>query len=193
MEVYTGQVSCERERGRGQGTYGKEEIADVVGDVDGQTHVGEVEAVAQADEGQADDVVADQLLEVLARLFHAQQQHDGLLGPVGGLEQVVELEDGVVGGVREVLVHGTRVEVPHGGAAHDEHARGPQDAKVEGRIHLFHVPGLLGAGLEPVPAGHGLQDLLHDELAGEGEHNGVEGDEGDVPETLAILRELVRG
>jgi hypothetical protein len=42
-----------------------------MGDVHGQTHVGKVEAVAQADEGQADDVMADQLLEVLARLLHA--------------------------------------------------------------------------------------------------------------------------
>jgi hypothetical protein len=40
-------------------TYGQEEIADIMGDVHGQTHVGKVEAVAQADEGQADDVVAD--------------------------------------------------------------------------------------------------------------------------------------
>jgi len=126
-----------------------------VGDVDGQAHIGEMEAVAQANEGQTDDVVANQLLDVLSRLLHAQKQHDGLLGPVGRLEEVVELEDGVVGLVREVLVHGARVEVPHGGAAHDVHARGAQEAKVERRVHLLHEAGLLAARSQPSPAGQG--------------------------------------
>ena len=160
-------------------------------DVDGQTNVGKVEAVAQGDQGQADNVVADELLEVFAGLLHAQEQDDGLLGPVGGLEQVVELEVGLVGLVGEGLVHAVRVEVPDGGAAHDVHAGGTQDAKVDGRVHLLHVAGLLAARLEAVPLGHRTQDLLHDELAREGQDDGVEGDEGDVPETLAILGDFV--
>lgn len=160
--------------------------------VDGQTHVGEVEAVAQTDEGEADNVMADELAEVLAGLLHAQHQDDSLLGPVGRLEQIVELEEGVVRLVREVLVHGPRVEVPQWGAAHDVQARGAQNAKVDGGVDLLHVAGLLAARAQSMPARHGTQDFLHDELAGEGEDDSVEGDEGDVPGTLSILWSFVR-
>ena len=37
-------------RGRGTGTYCKEEITDVVRDIDGNAHVCEVESIAQTDE-----------------------------------------------------------------------------------------------------------------------------------------------
>ena len=139
-----------------------------MGDVHGKTNVGEVEAVAQADQGQADNVMADQLPEVLAGLFHSQEKHNGLLRPVGGLEEVVELETSHMGLVREVLVHADGVEVPDGRVAHDVHANGSHNSKVEGRVHLLHVASLLSARLEAGPARHGAQNLLHDELAGEG-------------------------
>ena len=87
-----------------------------MGDVDGQADVGEVEAVAEGDQRQRDDVVADEFAKVLARLLHAQQQHDGLLGPVGGLEKVVELEGAVELLVWVLLVHAARVEEPDVGA-----------------------------------------------------------------------------
>lgn len=93
--------------------------------------------------------------------------------------------------VREVLIHSTRVEVPHRGPAHDVHARGAEEAKVEGGIHLLHIAGLLSAGLEPGTAGHRAQNLLHDELAGEGQDDRVEGDKGDIPATLSILGEFI--
>lgn len=115
--------------------------------VHGQTHIGEMEAVAQTDQSQTDNVVTNQLLKVLAGLLHAQEQNNGLLGPVRGLEQVVELEEGVVGLVRVVFVQAGRVEVPDGGAAHDVHARGAKDSKVERRVHLLHVARLLAARL----------------------------------------------
>ena len=62
-------------------------------DVHREPHVREVEAIAQIDQRERDDVVPDQLLEVLARLLQHQQQHDHLLGPVRRLQQVVRLED----------------------------------------------------------------------------------------------------
>ena len=105
--------------------YGEEKVANVVGYVHGQTNVGEVEAVAQRYERQADNVMAHKLLEVLAWLFHAQQQDDSLLRPVSGLEEVVELEDALERLVREALVEAARVKVPHGRPAHDEHACRP--------------------------------------------------------------------
>lgn len=165
---------------------GEEEVADVVGDVDSNAHVGEVEAVAEANESQTDNVVADELLEVLATLLHAEDENDGLLRPVGGLEEIVELDDALVGAVRVALVEAASVEVPDRGAAHDVHAKGAEDAKVDGRVHLLHEAGVLAAA-EPQAAGEGPQHLLHDELAGEGKNDSIEGDEGDVPRSLAVV------
>ncbi|KAL8371345.1 hypothetical protein RB595_001256 [Gaeumannomyces hyphopodioides] len=146
-----------------------------------------MEPVAQAYQGERDDVMGDQLLEVLARLLHAEYKDQSLLGPVGSLEQVVEFEIGVVGAVGEVLVHAAGVEVPDRGAAHDVHAGGPEDAKVDGRVGLLHEAGLFAPRAHAGVAGKGPQQLLHDELAGEGQDDGVEGDEGDVPAALAVL------
>jgi hypothetical protein len=174
-------------------THREEEVAYVMRDEDAQTHVREVEAVAQEDQGQRDDVVADQLLEVLARLLHAQQQHDGLLGPVGGLEEVVELEGGVVRAVREALVHGARVEVPQRRAAHHPQPPRARDAEVDGRVHLLHEPRLLGPALEPAAPRQRPEEALHDELAREREHDDVEGHEGNVPPALAVLDRRIGG
>lgn len=165
---------------------GEEEVTDVVGGVDGDANVGKVEAVAEADEGERHDMVTDEFLEVLTGLLHAENEDNGLLSPVGGLEEVVELEGGIVGLVGEVLVHAAGVEVPDGGAAHDPHADRTEDGEVDGRVGLLHEAGLLVL-TEASAAGQGAEDLLHDELAGEGEDDGVEGDEGDIPGALAIL------
>lgn len=162
-----------------------------MGDVDRKTNVGEMEAVAQANQGQADNMMADQLPEILPGLFHSQEKHDGLLRPVGSLEKVVKLEHSHMGLVREVLVHADGVEVPDGRAAHNVHTNGSHNSKVESRVHLLHVPSLLSARLEAGPARHGAQNLLHDELAGEGQDDGVEGYKGNVPEAFAVLRDLI--
>ena len=50
-------------------TYGEEEVADVVCDVNCDAHVCEVKAITQPDQCECDHVVPDQLLEVLPRLF----------------------------------------------------------------------------------------------------------------------------
>lgn len=68
------------------GTHRKEEVTDIMSDVHRQSHVGEVEAVAETDESQGDQVMADKLFVVLAGLFHAQHEHNKLLRPVCGLE-----------------------------------------------------------------------------------------------------------
>lgn len=164
-----------------------------MGDVHRQSNVGKVVAVGQRNQRQADNVVAHELLVVLARLLHAQEQDDGLLRPVGRLEQVVKLEDGLMGLVWEPLVHAGGVEVPHRRPAHDIHAPRPGDAEVDGGVHLFHEAGQLAARLEAGVARQGPQELLHDELAREGQEDDVEGDEGDVPGTLAVLHRRIRG
>ena len=46
-------ISLEKE------TYCEEEIADIVCDVDRQAHVGEMEAIAQPDQGERHDMMSD--------------------------------------------------------------------------------------------------------------------------------------
>lgn len=168
-------------------TYSKEEVANVVRDVDSQAHVGEVEAVAEADERQTDKVVAHKLLEVLPGRFHAEDEYDGLLRPVGGLKKVVEFEAVFVGLVWEPLVHSRGIKIPHWCLAHNVHAPWAAESEIDGGVHLFHEAGLFALGLDTSVTGQGLQQLLHDELAGEGQDDDVEGHEGDIPGPLAIL------
>lgn len=132
-------------------------------------------------------MVTDELLVILPRLFHAEQEHNGLLGPVGGLEQVVELEDALGGLVRKVRVHAGSVEVPDRSPAHHVHAGRAQDAEVDGRVHLLHEAGLLTSRPQAGVYGKRPEELLHDELAGKGEDDNVEGHESEIPRPLAIL------
>jgi hypothetical protein len=177
-----------RRRGGATKTYGEEKIRNVMGNVDGQAHVGEVESIAQANQAQGDDVVAHQLLEVLARLLQHQEKHNHLLGPVAGLNQVVSFEQGGVGLVGEPVVHGRGVEVPQVRLAHDIEAQRAEKGEVYGGVSLFHEAGLLGARSHAVADGHGAEESLHDELAGEGEEDGVKGDEDVVIPALAVER-----
>lgn len=109
-------ISMRDESGSTETTYGEEEIGDVVCDIHGNSHVHKVEAVAQPDQADGDDVVRNELAPVLARLLEHQHQDNELLGPVAGLQQVVCLDDRLVRAVGEVLVHSRGVEVPDGRA-----------------------------------------------------------------------------
>ena len=168
-------------------THGEEEVGDVVRDVHGDPHIREVEAIRQPDQGQRDDMMHDQLLEILAGLLQQQHQDQPLLGPVARLQQVVGLEPGVVGAVGEALVHAADVEEPDGGAGEDVEADGPGDGEVEGGVELLEEAGLLAAAADAAVDGNGADEALHEELAGEGEDDGVEGDEAEVAGALAIL------
>ena len=133
-------------------------------------------------------MVRNQLLVVLARLLKAQQHHDALLRPVRRLKEVVELEAGLVRAVREGLVHARRAKVPHGAPAHDVDARRAHEAEVDGRVHLLGEALQLASALDAVAAAERDEQLLHEELAREGQDDGVKGHEGEVPEALAIVR-----
>lgn len=100
-------------------THSKEEIRDVHGDIYSQSHICEVEAVGSEDQGQGDNVVGYQFLEVLSRLLETHKQDDHLLRPVCSLREVVGLEDSIVRLVRESLEHASGVEVPDGCPRHD--------------------------------------------------------------------------
>lgn len=107
------------------------------------------------------------------------------------MEEVVELDGGLVGSVRKVLVHAAGVEVPHRRAGHDIHARRTEEEEIDGGVGLFHKSSLLVA-LEAGGARPRSQHLLHDELARKGQHDGVKGHKGNVPLPLAILDRLGR-
>lgn len=151
-----------------------------------------MEPVAQRNKRQGHDMMPHKLLEVLPPLLQAEQHDNGLLRPVRGLDQVIHLELRLVRLVREVLIHPPRVEVPDGRAAHHPDARGAHDAKVHGRVHLLHEALLLAARVDARGAREGPEELLHDELAREGQDDGVKGDERNVPEALAVLRRGAR-
>lgn len=173
-------------------TYGEEKITDIVRDVYRDAHLRKMEAVTQRDEGQRHDVVQHEFFEVLARLLQLQHQHDGLLRPVTGLQQVVRLEDALVLAVREPFKHRGRVEVPQRASRHDVQPEGPEDAEVDRGVPLFHEPRLFSPALDPGPQGQRANEALHEELARERKHDGVEGHEGQVLFALAVPHPLRR-
>jgi hypothetical protein len=148
-------------------TYSKEKVRNVVGDVHSQTHVGKVEAVAQRNQSQSDNVVSDQLLKVFPGLLQLQQEHNGLLRPVTRLQQVIRLEETFVLAMRESLEHGGRVEVPNIRPAHDIQPKWTKDTKVKRSVDLLHEPGGLTLSPDSAPHGQRTDDLLHDKLARE--------------------------
>jgi hypothetical protein len=161
-------------------------------DVHRDSHVGKMEAVAEPDQTDGDDMVRNQLAEILPRLLEHQQQHDELLCPVARLQQVVCLEQRLAGPVRKILVHAPGVEVPDGCARHDPEPKGAVEAKVERRVGLLHEARLLRAALDAVVDGDGADQPLHAELAGEAQHHDVEADKGKVAGALAVVQRAVR-
>ena len=123
-------------------THSQKKVADVVGDEDGNPQIGEVEAVAQKDERQRQNMMGHQLSEVLPRLLQLQQQYDRLMCPIARLQEVVSLEGRVVRPMREQLVHARRAKIPHGRAAHDVQTERAEDAEVDGREHLLRITTL---------------------------------------------------
>lgn len=177
----------EKEKEKEHNTHGEEKVGNVMGNVNSNAHVGKVETIAQPDEGEGDDVMQDQLLKVLSRLLQHQQQDQALLGPVAGLEQIVGLEQTLVGAMGEAFEHARCVEVPDGGARHDVHAKGTVQAKVDGRVELLHEAALFGAAADAQTDGQGADHALHQKLTGKAQHNRVKGDKGKVGLALGVL------
>lgn len=119
-------------------TYSEEEIGNVHGDVDGNSHICKVETVAQPDQSERNHMMQNQLFEILSRLLQHQQQYNSLLSPVTRLQQIVSFKHSFMTAVRESLEHGCRVEIPHWRAAHDVQAKGSKNGKVNGSVELLH-------------------------------------------------------
>ena len=85
-----------------------------------ESHIREMEAITETDENQSDDMVANKLIIILPRFFEFENDDDSLLGPVRGLEEVVEFELPRHGFMREAFIHPVDVEIPYWCAGHDE-------------------------------------------------------------------------
>lgn len=157
-----------------------------MGNVHGKTHVSEVETVAQRNQRQSDNMMANQLLEILSGLLQLQQKHNGLLSPVTGLEKVVRLEESLVFSVREILEHSSGVEVPDIRTLHHVQAEWAEDTEVDGRVDLLHKASGLSLALDTTVYRQRPDQLLHDEFSGKREHHGVEGDKRDILLAFAV-------
>lgn len=76
---------CVVSRGARLITYSQEEITDIVGEEDANTHVSEVKPIATPDEGNCYDVVEHEFFVILSWLFQSKNEDNGLLQPERGL------------------------------------------------------------------------------------------------------------
>lgn len=158
-----------------------------MGNVHSNTYVGKVEAVAEPNQADSDDVVRYQFLEIFSRLLEHQHEHNGLLGPVTSLQQIVRLDDCLMGSVGESLVHASSIKVPHRSTRHDPYAKWTVDSKVKSSVCLLHETRLLIPVADAKVKGNGADETLHAKLAGKAQDNGVEADESEIPSAFAIV------
>ena len=156
-------------------------------DIHRHADIREMEPIAQPDQRKRDDVMTDQLFEILPRLLQLQTQHNRLLRPVARLQEIIRLKHPFMTPVRESLKHPRRVKIPHWRPRHHVQAQWAKDSKIDRGVDLFHKAVLLRAGADPAVEREGAQVALHEELAGEGEDDDVEGDEGEVEGAFAVV------
>lgn len=89
--------------------------------------------------------------------------------------------------MRKTFEHANHVEIPDWCSAHHVQAKGSEDGKVHGCIHLLHEPILLGSGANAIPERHWADESLHEKLACEGEDDYVESHEEEVVGAFAIV------
>jgi hypothetical protein len=170
----------------------QKEVGNIVCDIHCDSHIREMEAVAEPDQTDGDDVVRNQLAEILPRLLEHKEQYNELLCPVTCLEQVVCLDKCLVCAMREILVHACGVEVPDRCACHDPQPKRAVQSKVEGGVGLLHESRLFRATLDTIVDGYGPNEPLHAKLSREAQHNDVEADKRKVACALAIVGRAVR-
>lgn len=162
-------------------------------DIDTNTQIGEVKPVAQSDQCQSDDVMPNKLLEVLSGLLQLQQQDNRLLGPIACLEQVKCLEERLMLSMRETFKHGSRVEVPDVGPAHDIEAKRTKNAKVDRRVHLLHEPCRLAFTTNTAPNRERPDQALHQEFTRERQNNRVKRDKRNILGAFSVHSRTARG
>lgn len=131
--------------------------------------------------------MSDQFFEILPRLLQLQTQHYGLLRPIARLKQIVRFERALVAPMREIGEHTLCIKVPHGGPRHHVKSQGTQNPEIHGCIDLFHETILLSARSDAVGDCHWPNEALHEKFAREGQNDDVEGHEGKIARTFAIV------
>lgn len=131
-------------------------------------------------------MMADELPVILSWPLLLQAEHDGLLGPIAGLNQVVTLEERIVSEVRILFVKGRGVEIPHWGPAHHVQAKRAKDGEVDGGVDLLHHSALFGARSDAHVDCPRPDHALHEKFASEGEDDDIEGHKGEIACALVV-------
>lgn len=118
-------------------TYRQKPVRNVMSDVNQETDVCEMEAIAQVNKSERNDVVQDQLIEVFARFLQPQHKHKSLLGPVCSLQEIIQLKLRRENFVRVALVHWSRFEPPHAAHLHHIHTKRPEHGEIDSRVELL--------------------------------------------------------
>ena len=102
------------------------------------------------------------------------------------MQQVVSLENPLVRSMRVPLEHSRHVEVPYRRAGHHVQSQWAEDSKIHGRVNLLHEAGYLRPATHAAVDSPRADEPLHEELAGEGQDDCIEGYEGEVEGPLAV-------
>ena len=100
-------------------TYGEDGVADIVRDDEREGKMGHVRHVDERNGRQRNHVVRAHDCVVGSFLLQRQKGDQGLLDPIGRMNEIEDLEGGVVGLVREAVKEAGHVEEPDGGPLHD--------------------------------------------------------------------------
>lgn len=171
-------------------TYRKEKVRDIVRNVDRNTHISEMEAVAEPNQCQRHNMMQHQLFEILPWLLQQQDQHEPLLRPVTCLQEVVGLEPRLMCPVREPFVHALHVEEPDRCPTKHIQPYRTRDGEVHGGVELLQEPALLPALSNPAVQRYRLDKPLHQKFPCKREDDSVEGYEAEVLRALAVLRHI---
>lgn len=109
------------------------------------------------------------------------------------MEQIIKFKHGLVCSVRKSFIHAAGVKVPDGSPAHNVQAEWAKNDEIDGCVGLLHESRLLCSTFKATPLRKWPEKVLHYKLAAEGEDDGVEGNEREVPRALAILVRCICG
>ena len=144
--------------------------------------------IYERDRAQRDNMVGAHDHGVLSTRFIAQECHQGMMHPVGGVDEIEGLKGSVVCLVRETLEEAWHVEEPHRRSFHHIEAEGRDEGKVGSEVELFHEFSLLDGVFHAPEAGDWACHILADEVSSCEQDDAVEGDEYEIFWAFAILR-----
>lgn len=168
-------------------TYSKEEVANIMCNINRQSYIRKVKSITQPNQRQRHDVMSHQFLEIFPWLLQLQTQYYGLLCPIARLKQIVRFERALMAPMREVGEHTLCLKVPHRCPRHYVKPQWAQNREIHGCVDLFHEAILLSARSDAVGDCHRPNEALHEKFAREGQNDDVEGHEGKIASAFAII------